>query len=389
MKLATLRDGTRDGRLVVVSRDLTACLRRPPGRADAAGGARRLGAGRAASCELIARGVEHGAAPTERFHEREAHSPLPRAYQWADGSAYVNHVELVRKARGAEMPPEFWTDPLIYQGGSDAFLDPREPIRWPTRASACDLEAEVAVITGDVPHGRRPRQPALAAIRLVMLVNDVSLRNLIPGELAKGFGFFQSKPSSAFSPVAVTPDELGDAWRDGKLHGALRVDLNGQPFGRADAGIDMTFDFGTLIAHAARTRPLRGRHDHRLGHRLEPRRRRRPGPADRRRRRRLFLHRRAAHGGDHPAGAPRRRSSPSATRCASRCATPPAHSIFGAIEQRVEPLRERADDQGLRLPGRPRREDPAASRRSAPASTPSPPRATRTPASSSATTRSW
>jgi fumarylacetoacetate (FAA) hydrolase len=254
MKLATLRDGTRDGRLVVVSRDLTLA-------SDATHVAPTLQAAlddwdRAApQLALIARGLESGGQPTLRFHEREAHSPLPRAYAWADGSAYVNHVELVRKARGAEMPPEFWTDPLIYQGGSDAFLDPREPIRMADEAFGIDLEAEVAVIVGDVPMGA-DRAAALAAVRLVMLVNDVSLRNLIPQELAKGFGFFQSKPSTAFSPVAVTPDELGTAWSDGRLSGVLRVDLNGQPLGRADAGTDMTFDFGTLIAHAARTRPL-------------------------------------------------------------------------------------------------------------------------------------
>jgi fumarylacetoacetate (FAA) hydrolase len=254
MKLATLRDGSRDGRLVVVSRDLTRC-------SDARHVARTLQAALddwerlAPELELIARGVEAGGQPTERFHEREAHSPLPRAYQWADGSAYVNHVELVRRARGAEMPPEFWTDPLMYQGGSDAFLDPRAPIPMADAAWGIDMEAEVAVIVGDVPMGA-DRATALAAIRLVMLVNDVSLRNLIPAELAKGFGFFQSKPSTAFSPVAVTPDQLG-GWTDGRLHGVLRVDVNGRPFGRADAGVDMTFDFGTLIAHAARTRPLR------------------------------------------------------------------------------------------------------------------------------------
>ncbi len=196
-------------------------------------------------------------------------SPLPRAYQWADGSAYVNHVELVRKARGAEMPESFWTDPLIYQGGSDIFLGPREPIRMADEAYGIDMEGEVAVIVDDVPAGAS-REICGHAIRLVMLVNDVSLRDLIPAELAKGFGFFQSKPSSAFSPVAVTPDELGDAWDGGKVHLPLHVDLNGRPFGRADAGIDMTFDFPTLIAHAAKTRAARCRNDHRLRHRLQP-----------------------------------------------------------------------------------------------------------------------
>src|SRR5919106_1460681 len=233
MKLASLRDGSRDGRLVVVSRDLTRA-------SDARHVAPTLQAALddwervAPDLELIARGVETGGQPTERFHEREAHSPLPRAYAWADGSAYVNHVELVRRARGAEMPPEFWTDPLIYQGGSDAFLDPREPIRMADEAWGIDLEAEVAVIVGDVPMGA-DRAAALAAIRLVMLANDVSLRNLIPGELAKGFGFFQSKPASAFSPVAVTPDELGTAWRDSKLCLPLLVTLNDEPFGKPNA----------------------------------------------------------------------------------------------------------------------------------------------------------
>ena len=190
-----------------------------------------------------------------RFHEHEAASPLPRAYQWADGSAYVNHVALVRQARGAEMPASFWTDPLMYQGGSDGFLGPRDPIPLADEAWGCDFEAEVAVITGDVSQGAFPAE-ALASVRLVMLANDVSLRNLIPNELAKSFGFFQSKPAGSFSPVAVTPDELGEAWVGGRLHGPIIVDLNDAPFGAADAGVDMTFDFGTLIAHAAKTRDL-------------------------------------------------------------------------------------------------------------------------------------
>jgi fumarylacetoacetate (FAA) hydrolase len=198
--------------------------------------------------------LEHGSVPKARFHEHEAASPLPRAYQWADGSAYVNHVALVRQARGAEMPDSFWTDPLMYQGGSDGFLGPRDPIPLADPAWGCDLEGEIAVVTGDVPMGA-DRETALAAIRLVMLCNDVSLRNLIPNELAKGFGFFQSKPASAFSPVAVTPDAL-PGWRDGKLHGTLEVELNGALLGEANAGVDMTFDFGTLVAHAARTRAL-------------------------------------------------------------------------------------------------------------------------------------
>ncbi|RZJ19593.1 MAG: FAA hydrolase family protein [Brevundimonas sp.] len=253
MKLASLKHG-RDGRLVVVSNDLNwftdAFLIAPTLQAALDDWDR---------CEpllrALAESLEHEGVPRGRFHERDAASPLPRAYQWADGSAYVNHVELVRKARGAEMPETFWTDPLMYQGGSDSLLPPRDPIPLADEAWGCDLEAEVVVVTGDVPQGVT-REEALSHIRLVGLVNDVSLRNLIPGELAKGFGFVQSKPASALSPVLVTPDALGDRWKDGKLHGELSVQLNGQPFGRADAGVDMTFDFGTLIAHLARTRTL-------------------------------------------------------------------------------------------------------------------------------------
>ena len=254
MKLATLDNGTRDGRLVVVSRDLTRCT-------DATSIAPTLQAAlddwehTAPKLEMLAESLSHDAVPSERFHEHDALSPLPRAYQWADGSAYVNHVELVRKARGAVLPDSFWTDPLMYQGGSDTFLAPRAPIRAADEAWGIDMEGEVAVVTDDVPMGAGAGQ-AKNAIRLVMLVNDVSLRGLIPAELAKGFGFFQSKPSSAFSPVAVTPDELGDAWDGGKVHLPLCVDLNGQPLGRANAGVDMTFDFPTLVAHAAKTRPL-------------------------------------------------------------------------------------------------------------------------------------
>jgi len=192
---------------------------------------------------------------TGKKSSHDCASPLPRSYQWADGSAYVNHVELVRRARGAEMPASFWTDPLMYQGGSDSFLGPRDPIPALDEAHGIDFEAEIAVITGDVPMGAT-REDAAKAIRLVVLVNDVSLRNLIPAELAKGFGFFQSKPSSTLSPVAVTPDELGDSWDGGRLHLPLLSALNGQPFGKPNAGVDMTFDFPTLIAFAAKTRPL-------------------------------------------------------------------------------------------------------------------------------------
>ena len=203
----------------------------------------------------MAQSLESGGEPRERFHEHDAAAPLPRAYQWADGSAYVNHVELVRKARGAEMPESFWTDPLMYQGGSDGFLAPRDSIPLADEAWGCDLEAEVAVIVGDVPQGVTPEE-ARAYIRFVTLVNDVSLRNLIPAELAKNFGFFQSKPASAMAPVVVTPDALGERWDGGKLHGAVETYLNGKAFGMADAGVDMTFDFGVLIAHAAMTRAL-------------------------------------------------------------------------------------------------------------------------------------
>ena len=253
MKLASLKHG-RDGRLVVVSQDLnwfTDAFLIAPTLQAALDDWDRCGP----RLEALAESLEHEAVPRGRFHERDAASPLPRAYQWADGSAYVNHVELVRKARGADMPESFWTDPLMYQGGSDSFLSPRDPIPLADEAWGCDLEAEIVVVVGDVPQGAT-REQALDAIRLVGLVNDVSLRNLIPAELAKGFGFVQSKPASALSPVLVTPEALGDRFKDGKLHGALNVQLNGQDFGKADAGVDMTFDFGTLIAHLAKTRSL-------------------------------------------------------------------------------------------------------------------------------------
>ena len=253
MKLASLKHG-RDGRLVVVSDDLRwftdAFLIAPTLQAALDDWDR---------CEPLLRGLaeslEHGAVPQGRFHEHAAAAPLPRAYQWADGSAYVNHVELVRRARNAEMPRSFWTDPLMYQGGSDGFLGPRDPIPLADEAWGCDLEAEVAVIVGDTPQGVTPDE-ARGFIRLVTLVNDVSLRNLIPDELGKGFGFFQSKPASALAPVAVTPDVLGAQWAAGKLHGPMETFVNGKPLGVADAGVDMTFDFGVLIAHAAKTRAL-------------------------------------------------------------------------------------------------------------------------------------
>jgi fumarylacetoacetate (FAA) hydrolase len=255
MKLATLKQGGRDGTLVVVSRDLTLCQPVP-------GIARTLQAAiddwntLAPPLAEVYTALNNGAARhAQPFAPALCHSPLPRAYQWADGSAYVNHVELVRKARGADMPPEFWTDPLMYQGGSDSFVGPRDPVLALDEAWGIDFEAEVAVVTGDVPMGATPAD-CRARIRLLMLVNDVSLRNLIPAELAKGFGFFQSKPASAFSPVAVTPDELGEAWDGGKLHLPLVVHLNDELFGQPNAGVDMTFDFPRLISHVARTREL-------------------------------------------------------------------------------------------------------------------------------------
>ena len=253
MKLASMPHG-RDGRLVVVSADLawyaTAAyvVRTLQGALD--DWERHEPALRALATEL-----EHGAIPRERFHEREVAAPLPRAYQWADGSAYVNHVELVRRARGADMPESFWHDPLMYQGGSDDLRGARAPLVLGDEAWGGDMEAEICVVTGDIAHGAGAEE-ALAQVRLIGLVNDVSLRNLIPGELAKGFGFVQSKPATHFSPVFVTPDELDGAWQGGRLSGVLAVDLNGKPFGRADAGEECTFDFGTLLAHLAKTRRI-------------------------------------------------------------------------------------------------------------------------------------
>jgi fumarylacetoacetate (FAA) hydrolase len=254
VKLATLKNRTRDGRLVVVSKDLTRCCGAenivPTLQAALDDWDRH-----APYLEALYRDVEHEAVPCERFHEHDAMAPLPRAFQWADGSAYINHVELVRRARGAEVPASFYTDPLLYQGGSDGFLAPRDAIPLGDPAWGCDMEGEIAVITGDVPMGASEAEAA-EHIRLLMLVNDVSLRRLIPDELAKGFGFYQSKPASAFSPVAVTPDELGDAWAGAMVHLPLMVDLNGQAFGRADAGQDATFSLARLVSHAAKTRSL-------------------------------------------------------------------------------------------------------------------------------------
>ncbi len=255
MKLASLKDGSRDGRLVVVSRDLKSCQPVPNIAATMQDALDNWDAAAPQLKQIYALLNQGSASGAKPFDESMCHSPLPRAYQWADGSAYINHVELVRKARNAEVPASFYTDPLMYQGGSDSFVGPRDAIFALDEAWGIDLEAEVAVITGDVKMGASDEEAA-KAIRLVMLVNDVSLRNLIPNELAKGFGFFNSKPASAFSPVAVTPDELGKAWQDNKLHLPLLVQINRQPFGKPNAGEDMTFNFAQLVAHAAKTREL-------------------------------------------------------------------------------------------------------------------------------------
>ncbi len=254
MKLASLKGG-RDGRLAVVSRDLTRAMLVPdiaPTLQAVMDDWEQTAPPLAARYQALNAGEVKSSFA---FDPRDCTSPLPRAYQWADGSAYVTHVELVRRARGAEMPQSFWTDPLMYQGGSDSFIGPTDPILAADEAWGIDMEGEVAVVTDDVPYGCTAEE-AGRHIRLAMLVNDVSLRNLIPAELAKGFGFFQSKPASAFSPVAVTLDELGQDWRDGRLHRPLEVAVNGEAFGAPDAGTDMVFNFPQLIAHVAKTRAM-------------------------------------------------------------------------------------------------------------------------------------
>lgn len=254
MKLATLKNGTRDGRLVLVSDDLTLCT---SAEAIAPTLQAAIDDWRAIEprLEALAAQLLSGSVPTERFREHDCESPIPRPYQWVDGSAYINHVELVRRARGAEVPESFYDDPLMYQGVSGVAVAPRDPVPLGDPAWGCDMEAEICVITDDVPMGVSEAD-ASAHIKLILLCNDVSLRGLIPAELAKGFGFLQSKPPTAFSPVAVTPDALGDAWRDGLIHLPLRVDYNDAPFGRAEAGIDATFNMPRLVAHAAKTRHL-------------------------------------------------------------------------------------------------------------------------------------
>src|SRR5574343_9543 len=255
MKLATYQNQTRDGQLLVVSRDLSRAVAVPQIAANLQAALDNWAQAEPKLQEVYAALNQGEVAGEFAFDQARCHSPLPRAYQWADGSAYLNHVELVRKARGAEMPASFWTDPLMYQGGSDSFVPPQASIDALTEDWGIDFEAEGAVVTGDLPLGAGVARCA-QAIRLVMLVNDVSLRNLIPAELAKGFGFFQSKPASSFAPVAVTPDELGDAWQDSKLHRPLNVQLNGQPFGCPDAGQDMAFSFAQLVAHVTKTRAM-------------------------------------------------------------------------------------------------------------------------------------
>ncbi|MGB0894423.1 MAG: fumarylacetoacetate hydrolase family protein [Parashewanella sp.] len=255
MKLATYKNGRRDGQLMLVSKDLSKAVAVPA----IAQTLQQL----MDSWDLLQPQLQElyealnadQLDNTVTFDEEQCLSPLPRAFQWADGSAYVNHVELVRKARGAEMPATFWTDPLVYQGGSDSFIAPKADIPLASEEWGIDFESEIAVITDDVPMGVSAEKAA-SHIKLLMLVNDVSLRNLIPGELAKGFGFFQSKPSSSFSPVAITPDELEDKWQDSKVHLPLVTHLNNELFGKPNAGVDMTFDFAQLVAHVAKSRPM-------------------------------------------------------------------------------------------------------------------------------------
>jgi fumarylacetoacetate (FAA) hydrolase len=256
MKLATYKDGSRDGQLVVVSRDLSSA-HYATGIADTLQQVLDDWNFRSPQLEDLYQTLNSGKARHAfPFDPHNCMAPLPRAYQWADGSAYINHVELVRAARKSEVPESFYTDPLMYQGGSDDFLGPCDKVLCADEAYGIDFEAEIAVITGDVPMCATPDE-ALDGVRLLMLANDVSLRNLIPNELAKGFGFFQSKPATAFSPVAVTPDELGEAWQGGRVHLTLQSTWNGRKVGMCDAGPEMTFHFGQLIAHICKTRNVR------------------------------------------------------------------------------------------------------------------------------------
>ena len=322
MKLASLRHG-RDGMLVVVSRDLQACVAVPHiaptlqrAMDDWAHAAPRL----MRVYDLLNENSADGAKP---FHTEECAAPLPRAHQWADGSAYVAHVELVRKARGAEMPANFWTDPLIYQGGSDSLAGPTDPILAASEDWGIDFEGEVAVITDDVPMGTSAHA-AERHIKLLMLANDVSLRNLIPGEIAKGFGFYQSKPATAFSPVAATPDELSEAWHGAKVHLPLVVSLNGTRFGAPIAGEDMTFSFADLVAHAAKTRALGAGSI--VGSGTVSNKDRGRGSA-------CIAERRALEQIEH--GAPSTPFLKFGDRVRIEMPDPDGHSIFGAIDQKV------------------------------------------------------
>jgi fumarylacetoacetate (FAA) hydrolase len=255
MKLGSLKEGGRDGTLIVVSRDLQHAVR-ATGIAPTLQRALEDWSNLAPRLNALSDALYEGSADgVFDVDPAQLAAPLPRAYEFVDGSAYLPHVERVRRARGAEVPESFYTDPLMYQGTSAGFYGPRDPVKVVEEGYGIDLEAEIVVVTDDVPMAVTPEQAA-AHIQLIGLVNDVSLRNLIPAELAKGFGFLQSKPRSALSPVFVTPDELGDAWRDHKVHLPLLTHINGEWFGAPEAGVDMQFDFARLIAHAARTRPL-------------------------------------------------------------------------------------------------------------------------------------
>jgi fumarylacetoacetate (FAA) hydrolase len=255
MKLASLKSGSRDGTLVIVDRELKTAFPALESGFSTLQSVLENWDDAAPALETTYRALNQRELDAPPLNPAELASPLPRAYQWLDGSAYLSHVERVRKARGAPMPPSLYTDPLMYQGGSAAFLGPKDPIRLPDESWGLDFEAEIAVITDDVPTGT-PAEEAAPHIKLLMLVNDISLRSLIPQELAKGFGFLHGKPGPAFSPVAVTPDELGDAWDGGKVHLPLLTYRSGTLVGKPDAGQGMQFDFPALIAHAAKTRPL-------------------------------------------------------------------------------------------------------------------------------------